>query len=206
MSKAISVALASARVNPSSNSRRNGPMAQEALLSFASVSSSALRPSKSRRLTSLPSVAPTRVPARVHHQDELGLGVVPRGAGQNADVGPQPHRRQHRRLGEDLRVRADPDLQVLRPQPFGLQHPLHLRGLRGPRPQVGDVPLDDRPDLLPHFLGPRGIPVGTLLDDPFEHAADERHTGGLEHLQVDRRQKPGAGTRPVRRGGQDLRK
>ncbi len=36
----------------------NGPIAHEALLSLALPSSSALRPSKSRRLTSLPSVAP----------------------------------------------------------------------------------------------------------------------------------------------------
>ena len=40
----------------------NGPIAHEALLSFALPSSSALRPSKSRRLTSLPSVAPTVSP------------------------------------------------------------------------------------------------------------------------------------------------
>ena len=46
----------------SSNSRTNGPIAQEALLSLAMPSSSALRPSMSRRLTSLPRVAPTIVP------------------------------------------------------------------------------------------------------------------------------------------------
>src|SRR3546814_14419126 len=39
-----------------------GPIAQEALLSFAFDSSSAERPSKLRRLTSLPRVAPTISP------------------------------------------------------------------------------------------------------------------------------------------------
>src|SRR3546814_20546112 len=39
-----------------------GPIAQEALFSFAFDSSSAERPSKSRRLTSLPRVAPTISP------------------------------------------------------------------------------------------------------------------------------------------------
>ena len=43
----------------SSNRRMKGPMAQEALLSLALPSNRALRPSMSRRLTSLPSVAPT---------------------------------------------------------------------------------------------------------------------------------------------------
>ena len=38
-------------------------MAVEALLSLALESSSALRPSKSRRFTSLPRVAPTMAPA-----------------------------------------------------------------------------------------------------------------------------------------------
>src|SRR3546814_10778584 len=52
----------SSRVKPSSNRRMKGPIAQEALLSFAFDSSSAERPSKSRRLTSLPRVAPTISP------------------------------------------------------------------------------------------------------------------------------------------------
>jgi hypothetical protein len=59
---------------PSSNSRMNGPIAHEALLSLALPSSSALRPSKSRRLTSLPSEAPTCA-AAVDRQHDLGLGL-----------------------------------------------------------------------------------------------------------------------------------
>ena len=43
----------------SSNSRMKGPIAQEPLLSLALPSNKALRPSKSRRLTSLPSATPT---------------------------------------------------------------------------------------------------------------------------------------------------
>ena len=45
-----------------SNSRSSGPTAQEALLSLAFDNSSAERPSKSRKLTSLPSIAPTMLP------------------------------------------------------------------------------------------------------------------------------------------------
>ena len=54
--------LTSSSVKLESNSRSSGPMAQEALLSLALDSSSAERPSKSRRLTSLPSAAPTILP------------------------------------------------------------------------------------------------------------------------------------------------
>src|SRR3954452_18326615 len=58
-SSEISIFLTSSSVKPLSKNRTNGPMAQDALLSLALDSSSAERPSKSRRLTSLPSVAPT---------------------------------------------------------------------------------------------------------------------------------------------------
>ena len=47
----------------SSKMRTKGPIAHDALLSFASVSRSALRPSKSRRFTSFPSVAPIGCPS-----------------------------------------------------------------------------------------------------------------------------------------------
>src|SRR3546814_7290485 len=57
---------------PSSNRRRKGPSEQEALKSFARPSSNALRPSKSRRLTSLPSMAPLMRPSRSEeHTSEL---------------------------------------------------------------------------------------------------------------------------------------
>ena len=59
----------------SSKRRMNGPIAQEALLSFALPSSSALRPSKSRRLTSLPSVAPTTRPVSLTASTISGSGL-----------------------------------------------------------------------------------------------------------------------------------
>ncbi len=46
-------------------------------------------------------------------------------------------------------------------------------------------------DLLergPDLLGAVRVPGGALLDDPLDHAAHERDPGGLEHLQVDRRE------------------
>src|SRR3546814_17688331 len=66
----------------------NGPSAAEALLSFALPSSNAERPSKSRRLTSLPSVAPTASPA---------LSMISATSGRS----------EERRVGKECVVRVD---------------------------------------------------------------------------------------------------
>jgi hypothetical protein len=52
-----------------------GPIAHDALLSLALPSKSALRPSKSRRLTSLPSVAPTVSPRLLTTSTISGSGL-----------------------------------------------------------------------------------------------------------------------------------
>ena len=64
-----------ASVKSSSNRRMNGPIDVLALLSLALPSRSALRPSKSRRLTSLPSVAPTILPAALTTITTSGSGL-----------------------------------------------------------------------------------------------------------------------------------
>ena len=61
--------------NVSSNRRMKGPIEQDALLSFALPSRSAERPSKSRRLTSLPSAAPTVLPSRSTISTTSGSGL-----------------------------------------------------------------------------------------------------------------------------------
>src|ERR687891_2206272 len=53
----------------------NGPIAQDALLSLALPSRSALRPSTSRRLTSLPRVAPTISPLALIASTSSGSGL-----------------------------------------------------------------------------------------------------------------------------------
>ncbi len=112
----------SSSANGASKKRMNGPIAVDAWLSFAFDSSSAERPSTSRRFTSLPSVAPTIRPAAAIDQHDLGLGVVPGGDGQHAGLHAGAHRAQRLRLGEDLRVRADADFQVLAPGALRDQH------------------------------------------------------------------------------------
>ena len=79
-------------------------------------SSSALRPSKSRRLTSLPSVAPTISRAAVDRQHDLGLGIVPGRVACRPIVARRCRRADNGwRLGEHLGVGADAHLEVLRP-------------------------------------------------------------------------------------------
>ena len=62
-------------VKSPSKKRTNGPMAVDALLSLALDSSSAERPSTSRRLMSLPSVAPTIVPLAFTTSTTSGSGL-----------------------------------------------------------------------------------------------------------------------------------
>ena len=70
-----SAARTSLSVKLSSNRRNSGPTEQEALLSLALPSSSADRPSKSRRFTSLPSVAPTASPRLLTTSTISGSGL-----------------------------------------------------------------------------------------------------------------------------------
>ena len=108
-------------------------------MSLALESSSAERPSTSRRLTSLPSVAPTMAPLRGDHQHDFRLGIVPGRDRVQARLHAVADRRHRLRLGEDLRVRADADLQVLRPGALLDQHALELGGLRAAGHELGEI-------------------------------------------------------------------
>ena len=67
-----------------------GPIEQEPLLSLPRPSSSALQPSKSRRLTSLPSVAPTRRPPASTTSTTSGSGLLHCEAGWMPTRAPWP--------------------------------------------------------------------------------------------------------------------
>src|SRR3546814_8894751 len=54
--------------------------------------------------------------------------MVPVRIGSHPDVAARPDGRQHRRLGENLRIGTDRDLQILRPQPFADQRFLQRGG------------------------------------------------------------------------------
>src|SRR4051812_40117166 len=74
----------------SSNIRMNGPIAQEALLSLALLSSKALRPSKSRRLTSLPSDPPSARPVLSQTIPTSGSGLFQSESDRTPTSSPQP--------------------------------------------------------------------------------------------------------------------
>ena len=122
-------------------------MAAEALLSLALPSSSAERPSMSRRLTSLPSVGADDLAAGIDGQHHLGLGVVPVRGGVQAGVKARAHSRHGRRLGEDFGVRANADFQVLAPDALLDQHLL-----RAPWPR-----------LEPGFRRDRSSPTSAVI-------------------------------------------
>ncbi|MNL53405.1 hypothetical protein D3C87_1766490 [compost metagenome] len=67
-----------------------GPMAQEPLLSLALVNSKALRPSMSRRFTSLPSVAPTASPRLSTASTISGSGLFHWDSGSTPILAPKP--------------------------------------------------------------------------------------------------------------------
>src|SRR4051812_47283875 len=110
--------------NVSSKKRSSGPIAQEALLSFDLPSSSADRPSKSRRLTSLPSVAPTIRPLAATASTTSGSGLFQPRLRMKSGVEAGSDRRHGRGLSEDFRIRPNADFEILAPGPLFDQHGL----------------------------------------------------------------------------------
>ena len=111
-------------------------------MSLALDSSSAERPSKSRRLTSLPSVAPTMRAVAGHDQHHLRLRVVPGRLRMQAGIHAGADRGQHRRLGEDLGVGADADFEILAPGALRDQHLLQPHSLGRARLELRQVVAD----------------------------------------------------------------
>ena len=171
--------------------RMKGPIAALALLSLALPRRSAERPSTSRRLTSLPSVAPTIAAGRGDDQHHLRLRVVPGRHRMDADLGEVADRGHRRRLGEDLGVRPDADLEILRPHALLDEQLLQRHRLRRAGLQPGEVVADQPADLGAHFRRVLGRAARLLLDHPLQHRHGEGDARRLDRLQVDRRQQPG---------------
>src|SRR5262249_47815716 len=65
-------------------------------------------------------------PAGIDHQHDLRLGIAPERGGMHADARAMTEGRHGLGLGEDLRIGADADLEILRPEPAAEQHLLGL--------------------------------------------------------------------------------
>ena len=144
---------------------------------------------------------------RTDRQHDLGLRIVPARRLMEAGVRAVTDRRHRLALGEDLGVRPDADFQILRPRAFGDQRVLQPHGGGRARLEPRQVVADQ-----PRHLGAdrrRGVPIAAraLLDHPLQHRGRERHAGGLDRLQIDRRQQPRPrGVAPVlRRVGENFR-
>ena len=105
-------------------------MAQEALLSLALTSSSAERPSKSRRLTSLPSVAPTILPRLDTTITTSGSGLFQVDFGCNPASMPDPTEESTGALVKTSASGTDADLEILAPGVLVDQYLLQLHRLR----------------------------------------------------------------------------
>ncbi len=168
----------------------NGPIAQDALLSFALPSSNALRPSKSRRLTSLPSVAPTVRPLPFTARTISGSGLFHSDFGWMPTSAPNPTAD----IGCDLvKISASGPMPTSRycdQAPCRISASFTLRRLGRAGADLRQVVADHGDDFAAHGLRLRRVAARLFLDDPFQRAGDERDAGGLERLQVARRQEP----------------
>jgi len=127
---------------------------------------------------------PAYLPARIHGQHQLGLGVVPLGCLEDADLGPGAHRGQHGGLGENFGIGPDADFQVLRPEIFLDQVFAHLGRFFRAGANVGYRGADGLADLRTDAGGIGRAAPGAFFDDPFEHAVGKRDAAGLDHLQI----------------------
>ena len=89
-----------------------------------------------------------------------------------------------RRLGEDLGVGPDADLEVLRPHLLREQQFLELHRLRRAGLDLRRGRRRPPPPPGAHRLRRRRVAARLLLDHALEHARGEGHAGGLDRLQV----------------------
>ena len=175
-----------------SNSRMNGPSAAEALLSLALPSSSAERPSTSRRLTSLPSVAPTiAAAARSTTSTISGSGLFQVDTGCRPTSAPKPTDAIGWHLVKISASGPMPTSRYCDQAPRAISLALSSIASRRARLQLRQIVADQPGDVGADGVGLLGRAARLLLDDALQQADDEGDAGGLDRLQVDRGQQPG---------------
>src|SRR5688572_30176123 len=103
-------------------------------------------------------------PSTIYRENDLGLRVVPCRVRTHAYPVAPAHRRQCRRLGEDLGVGPDGHLEVLRPEAVGDQRLLELLRLLGAGLHRTDVGTDALAQTVAQTLRLAGVAAATLLD------------------------------------------
>ncbi len=99
--------------------------------------------------------------------------------------------RGHRlRLGEDLGVRPDADLEILRPQALCLQQRFELHRLRRTGLESVDGAAERGLDFGAHLRRLLRRAARLLLDDALQQRDREGYARGFDGLQVDRCKQP----------------
>ncbi len=99
--------------------------------------------------------------------------------------------RGHRlRLGEDLRVGADAHFQILTPRILLDQDLLQMCRLRRPGLQPRKVVAHQPVHLGADCRGGVEVAACAFLDHALDHRRDEGHPGGLDRVEIDRREQP----------------
>ncbi|PAV71423.1 hypothetical protein WR25_10000 [Diploscapter pachys] len=126
-----------------------------------------------------------RLALGIDQQHDFGLRVVPRRIGPHADVRAPADRRQHGRFGEDFRIRADRDLQILRPQALVYQRLLQCRGFGRSRHHRAHAAADPPLESAAHLGRRARIATGALFDHALHRRYRKGHARRLHALQVD---------------------
>src|SRR5580693_2149945 len=172
----------SSRVKVSSKKRRKGPIAQLAFWSLALPSRSPERPSKSRRLTSFASVAPTIVPLEATASATSGSGLFQSEALWNPASSPVPTADIGWLLVNTSASAPMPTSRYCDQAPTLTSASLSRIAAGEPGLRV----LRSSPNTL--AISSRAVAARALLDHPLEQGLREGDAGSLDRLQVDRRE------------------
>ena len=116
----------------------------------------------------------------------------------DADALAETDRGQHGRLGEDLGVRPDAHLEVLRPQARRDELPLEGHGSLAARTDGAKVAADGIAEAAAKGVHASLVAARALLDDTLHEALGKGHAAGADDLQVERaEQGQAAGRAPV---------
>ena len=173
-------------VKEPSNSRIIGPTAQEALLSLALPSSSAERPSTSRRFTSLPSVAPTMRPVEATTTTTSGSGLFQVETGFSPASMPWPTADM---ICDLVKISASGPIPTSRycdQAPFSISTFFSSIASAEPARSFERSLADQRADGGADFGCGSRVAARPLLDHAFQHGGGEGHARRLQRLQVHR--------------------
>ena len=170
----------------------NGPSAADALLSLALPSSSAERPFDVAQIDVVAERRADDPAAALGNHGDLRLGIVPGRDRVQPDIGAEPDRRHRLALGEDLRVRADADFEILRPGAARDQLGLDLHRLCRSRASAWRDRVPISPAISARMASafsaePRACSSMTRSS----RLTDEGDAGSLHRLQVDGRKQIG---------------